>query len=134
VVTPGVNGARHILVDEDDDPRAQIAHLEARIEKLSQSLERCGKIRLVSQVAIEGGAIWLAAATLGFLGFDPVAMVAAISAVIGGIVGFGSNATTTKEFATAKKHAEAHRAELIASLDLRIVGDGGTGDRSPFSH
>jgi hypothetical protein len=125
-VSPGINGASHILIDEDESPHVRIARLEARIDELSESLERCRKIRLFSQIAVAGGAIWIVAATLGAVGFDPVAMIAAISAVIGGVVGFGSNTTTTKEVAAAIKETEALRAELIAGLDLRLVGDRGT--------
>jgi hypothetical protein len=110
------------ILDEDEDPRAEIARLETCIEELSEALERCRKIKLFSQLAIAGGAIWMAGATLGILGFDPVGMIAAIAAVIGGIVGFGSNTTTTKEAAGAMKAAEARRAELISALQLRVVG------------
>jgi hypothetical protein len=41
--------------------------------------------------------------------------------VIGGIVVFGSNTSTSKQ-AAALKAAEAHRAELIGMIDLRPVG------------
>ena len=108
--------------DQDEDPRAEIARLETRIEELSEALERCRKIRLVSQLAIVGGAAWMAGATLGILGFEPIGMIAAISAVIGGIVGFGSNTTTTKEVVGALKKADARRANLITALNLRVVG------------
>jgi hypothetical protein len=128
------NGARHFLVDEDEDPRVEIARLEAHIERLSESLGRCRKIRLFSQVAIAGGAIWIVAATLGFLAFDPIALIVAISAGIGGIFCFGSNTTTTKEVIAAMKEAEALRAGLIATLELRVVGGTDAENRPPFLH
>lgn len=111
------------LAAEDDDPHTEIARLEAHIERFGESLERCRKIRLFSQIAIVGGAIWLTAALVGLIGFDAVAMVVAISAVIGGIVGYGSNTTTARETTLAMKRAEARRAELIAGLKLGVVGN-----------
>jgi hypothetical protein len=109
---------------DDADPRDQIARLEARLEKLADAMARCRKIKLISQVAIAGGAIWMAAATIGIIGFDPVAMMAAIAAVIGGTVMYGSNTTTSQEIDAAIKDAEADRAALISGLKLRVVGEG----------
>jgi hypothetical protein len=71
--------------------------LEAQIEKLTEAIERCRKAILVSKVAIAAGGIWLLAFTLGAIRFDPMAMIAAISAVIGGTVVFGSNTSTSKQ-------------------------------------
>jgi hypothetical protein len=109
---------------DDADPRDQIARLEARLEELADAMARCRKIKLISQIAIAGGAIWMAAATIGIIGFDPVAMMAAIAAVIGGTVMYGSNTTTSQEIDAAIKDAEADRAALISGLKLRVVGEG----------
>jgi hypothetical protein len=51
----------------------------------------------------------------------------ALAAVIGGTVVCGSNTSTLKQTTTAMKAAEAHRAELISRMDLRVVGDGEAG-------
>src|ERR1700730_719248 len=109
---------------EESDPREQIARLEAHIDELAEATERCRKIILASKVAIAGGGIWMLAVVLGIVGFDPLAMVAAIAAVIGGTVMFGSNTATAREISAAVTKAEALRAELIAGLELRVVGDG----------
>jgi hypothetical protein len=109
---------------EESDPREQIAHLEARIDDLAEAIERCRKIILASKVAIAGGGIWMLAVVLGVVGFDPLAMVAAIAAVIGGTVLFGSNTATAKEISASVTEAEALRAKFIAGLELRVVGDG----------
>ena len=109
---------------EDSDPRDQIARLESRLEELAEALARCRKIKLISQIAIAGGGIWLLAVTIGVIGFDPMAMMAAISGVIGGTVMYGSNTTTSREIDAAMKEAEALRAELIGRLELRVVGEG----------
>ena len=109
---------------EEGDPREQIARLEAHIDELAEAMERCRKIILASKVAIAGGGIWMLAVVLGVVGFDPLAMVAAIAAVIGGTVMFGSNTATAKEISASVTEAEALRAKLIAGLELRVVGDG----------
>jgi hypothetical protein len=109
---------------DDGDPRDRIARLETRLEELADAMARCRKIKLVSQIAIAGGAIWMAAATIGIIGFDPVALMAAIAAVIGGTVMYGSNTTTSQEVDAAIKDAEADRAALIGGLKLRVVGEG----------
>ena len=116
---------------QDGDPRDQIARLELQLEELAEAMARCRKIKLISQIAIAGGGIWMLAATIGIVGFDPVAMLAAISGVIGGTVMYGSNTTTAREVDTAMKDAEALRARLIGSLELRLVGEA---DGSRFNH
>jgi hypothetical protein len=63
------------------------------------------------------------AVTLGAIGLDPVAMIAAIAVVIGGFVVFGSNMSTSKQAAVAIKATEALRAELISRINLRLVGE-----------
>jgi hypothetical protein len=108
---------------EEGGPREEIARLELRIEELADAMARCRKIKLISQIAIAGGGIWLLAATIGLIEFKPIAMVAAISGVIGGTVMYGSNTTTSREVDAAVKEAEVLRAELIGRLDLRVVGE-----------
>ena len=105
------------------DPRNEIARLETRLDEIADALARCRKFRLASQIAMAGGGVWLAAAIIGLAGFDPVAMMAAIAGVIGGIVMYGSNSTTAEELTAEMKDAEAKRAALIGALDLRVVGE-----------
>jgi hypothetical protein len=105
----------------DGDARHEIASLETRLEELAEALARCRKFRLASQIAMAGGGFWLVAAVIGIIGFDSVAMIAAIAGVIGGIVMYGSNSTTAEELAAEMKEAEAKRASLIGALDLRVV-------------
>ena len=108
----------------DGDLPAQISRLEGRIDGLAETLERCRKIALVSKAAIAAGAIGMAVMTLGPIRIDPMAMLAAMTAVIGGIVVFGSNRSTSEQIAAGMRAAEALRAELIGRLELRVV-DGG---------
>jgi hypothetical protein len=108
---------------EHGDPHELIARLEARIDDLAEVRERCRKIILASKVAIACGGIWMLAAVFGAVGLDPLAMVAAIAAVIGGTVVFGSNTTTASQISAAMREAEERRAALIGSLELRVVGE-----------
>ena len=107
----------------DGDLRDQIFRLEAHIEELTEVIERCRKAILISKIAIAAGGIWLLAFTLGAIGFDPVAMIGAIAAIIGGTVVFGSNTSTSKQTVAAIKAAEALRSELIGKINLRMVGE-----------
>ena len=99
----------------------EIARLELKIEDLARSLEKCSKAILVSKLAIAAGGLWALALLAGVLSPQPLSVIGAITAVIGGIVGYGSNSSTAKETLAAMKAAEALRAELIGSLDLRPV-------------
>jgi hypothetical protein len=95
--------------------------LNAKIEELTEVIERCRKITLFSKTTIAIGGIWLLALTIGIMRFDPVAMIGAIAVVIGGTVVFGSNTSTAKKTVAAVKAAEAVRAELIDKIDLSVV-------------
>ena len=108
---------------DDGDLHEQILHIEAHIEELTDIIERCRKIILISKVAIAAGGILILAIVVGALGFDPTILIGAIAAVIGGTVVFGSNTSTLKQTSADMKAAEAHRTELISRMDLRVVGD-----------
>jgi len=75
--------------------------------------------------AVAAGGILILATIIGAVGFGPTILIGAIAAVIGGTVVFGSNTSTLKQTVTDMKAAEAHRAELISRMNLRVVGDGG---------
>jgi hypothetical protein len=107
------------------DLRQEIVRLEAEIDELTGVIERSRKLGLIANIAIVAGAMWLLASTVGAISFDPVALISAIAAVIGGIVVFGSNTSTSKQAAARIKAAEARRAELIGMIDLRPVGEAG---------
>jgi hypothetical protein len=108
----------------DDDLREQIARLECQIEERAEAVARCGRIAVVSKAAIAVGGILILAMTLGAIWFDPMTIIGAIAAVIGGTVLFGSNRRTAQDFAAAMKTAEIRRAELIGRVNLRLVGEG----------
>ena len=107
----------------EDDAREEIARLEARIEELADVVESCRKVILASKAAIAAGALLILAILIGVIRFDPLSMIGALAAILGGIVLFGSNASTSKQATAALRAAEARRAELIDAMELRPVGD-----------
>ncbi len=110
----------------DDGPsgsiRHEIARLEERIEALAQSIERCRKFSLAAKSAIAAGVIWLALALTGIVAINPTGLFASLSAMIGGVVLLGSNATTWDQAETAYAAAQIARTELIGRIALREVG------------
>jgi hypothetical protein len=106
------------------DPHAEIARLEQRIEQLEARLEGCAKFAAAARFAIVFGAALLLALIFRAIPFDPLAMTGAIAAGLGGIVVLGSNKSTAQEAAAqmAQAEAEAERAALIGSIELRVVG------------
>lgn len=107
----------------EDDPTDEIAEIEARIEALAETAERCRKFILGSKIAIGGGGALLLVTILGLFGFGQVAALGSIALVLGGIVSLGSNVSTLRQTEGAISAAEARRARLIGSIDLRLVRD-----------
>jgi hypothetical protein len=107
---------------DEGDLREEIVDLEARIEELAQAIESCTKFIRISRVAIALGAILFLATIFGAIRFDPLVMISAITAMIGGVVFLGSNTSTAEQATAALKAAELRRAELIGSIDLQLVG------------
>ena len=106
----------------DDGSRDEIAQLEARIEELAAKLENCRKVSIAARVAIGAGIAIFIAGLIGIIRFDITAVLASITAVIGGFVLLGSNSSTANEVADDVAKAEAERAALIGSIRLRVVG------------
>ena len=109
---------------DEDDPREEISDLEAKIEQLAETIEHCGKLIILAKMALVFGALSLGGFMLGFLGDGPVPLVLGIIGILGGIVLLGSNMTTAETASEEMKAAEARRAELIGTMDLRIVTNG----------
>lgn len=105
----------------DGDVRDQIARIEADIEHLAKSLDQCRKAMLLAKMAIGAGGILILGYFLGAVRFDPTLMIGAIAAIIGGVVMFGSNSSTSKQTTAAMKAAETQRAKLIDMINLRTA-------------
>ena len=108
--------------DVDGDVRDRISRIEADIAQLAKTLDGCRKAMRLSKVTIGAGAIWLLGYFLGAFRFDPMLMVGAIAAIIGGVVILGSNSSTSQQTIAAMKAAETERDELIDMINPRPVG------------
>jgi ABC-type bacteriocin/lantibiotic exporter with double-glycine peptidase domain len=107
----------------DTDPHEAIERLEAQIEELAARLESCRKFILAARIAIVAGAILLAAILLGIMTFDSRLLLAAITALLAGIVVWGTNDSTAKEAVQQLAAAEAERAALIGSIELHVIAE-----------
>ena len=107
--------------DTLEDVRGEIAKLEQRIERLSDSLDRCRKIAVAAKIAIGTGLAVLAALIFGFMEPDALRLMVAAILTLGGIVLSGSNSRTADEFAAGIAEAERLRAALIGEIDLTLV-------------
>ena len=103
------------------DLHEQISRLEIQIGGLAEATERCRRIGLISKAVIAVGGIWMLAMLVGAIRLNPIALILALSFILGGIVVFGSNASTEKQIIIKIKAAETLRTELISSIKLRLV-------------
>ena len=109
--------------DSTVDPHSEIERLEESIEQLSAKLENCRKLALAARIAIALGGALLIAIVFGAIIANSTAMTGAVAAVLGGIVLLGSNASTAQNTADQLAAAEARRAELIGTIELRQVDE-----------
>jgi hypothetical protein len=107
--------------DAEHDPHEEIVRLEEHIEKLDAQIEGCRKFILTSRIATAAGGIVLFAMLFGAVRFDPGVMAAAVAALLGGFVVWGSNSSTSKEAAKELTAAEADQAALIEVINPRVI-------------
>src|SRR5215204_3150977 len=105
------------------DLHDEIAELEAKIDDLSSAAERCRKITLAAKAVMIAGGLLLLVILTGLVQFGPAALVAAITAILGGITLFGSNQSTRAEIAARIRAHEVRRAELIGGVELQSIGE-----------
>src|SRR5258705_13861884 len=102
----------------DGDVREQILALEAQIERLVEVIESCRKVILIAKAFTAVGGILTLAMTIGIVRFDPMIMIGALTAVIGGVVLFCFNWGTSQQATAAPKTAGGARAEIIGKKEL----------------
>jgi hypothetical protein len=112
-------------MEDDEDRRDAIERIEAQIDELAAKVESCRKFIVVGRLAVAGGAILLVALLLGVVTFDPRLLLAALTALLAGIVVWGSNRSTAHEAAAELAEAEAERTALIGALELHPVAERG---------
>ena len=105
----------------EENPSDEILRIEAQLEELAETAERCRKIILVSKAAIAVGVALPLLMMLGLFGSSQVA-IGSIAAVLGGIVSLGSNTSTLQQTTAAISAAEKLRSDLIGTIDFRVVG------------
>lgn len=105
----------------EPDEEQPIARLEAEIELAARTIEWCRKFIIISKMMMTAGALWLAAIVFGIEPFSPLSLIAAITIVIGGIVGFGTNRSTAERAVQRLDNAEQLRLRLIDRLGLQQV-------------
>lgn len=111
------------MMDDDGNLREQIARLEAQAESLAEVVERCTKIMAFSRIVIAIGLAALLALLFRLIRSDPLAVIAALTATLGGIVAYGSNASTARQARAGIAAAEEMRRQLIGRINLRVVTD-----------
>ena len=121
-------------MDDDGDLHEQILHIEAHIEELTDIIETCRKILLISIVAIAAGGILILAIVVGALGFDATILIGAIATVIGGTVVFGSNTSTLKQTVTDMKAAVGTQGRVDQQLDTPRKLRGRERNRAALRH
>jgi hypothetical protein len=107
---------------EIDDPREEIARLEAVIEEAAEAAERCRKFILAGKLSTALGVVWMLAAAAGPLA-GLASLAGATAALLGGIVVFGSNTMTARQIAARIQAAEDARTQLIDRIALRPIAD-----------
>ena len=82
---------------DEDNPTDEISRIEAQLEKLAESSDRCRKIVLVSKAAIAIGVALLLFMMLGLFESNEVAAIGSVAAVLGGIVSLSTRPTRVTE-------------------------------------
>jgi hypothetical protein len=108
--------------DPGEDPRDEIARLEAQIEEAAEAAARCRKFILAGKLSIAIGGVWLLGIAFGPLS-GPASLAGATAALLGGIVAFGSNTMTARQIAARIQAAEQTRAQFIDSIAPRPIAD-----------
>ena len=101
---------------DEADARDEIVRLEALIEALTAEIENCRKLTLLARLAMAVGGVLIVVTAIGLIDSATTA-IAAIAALIGGIVLFGSNNSTLASGNTSVKvSAKVRRLSSMSRL------------------
>ena len=101
----------------------RIAKLEDEIIDLADRAENCRKVMIAARFGMIGGAVALALFILGILRFDGIIFVVAVTAILVGIVTYGSNQSTRNQLLREIAERKAARDALIDMIGPRNVPD-----------
>jgi len=118
----------------ENDLSEQVSRLEDRIKQLSAAIETCRKLEFASKIVLAVGAVLVLSLLLGIIRVEPLAIVTAIAALVGGTVLFGSNASTWTQATTDLKLAETQINELIDGADLRVATEQPASEQHALKH
>ncbi|HEY0569814.1 MAG TPA: hypothetical protein VGD13_17045 [Xanthobacteraceae bacterium] len=105
----------------NEDLQDQVSRLEDKIDELAAAIEKCRRYDVAAKIMLAGGAAIVVSLVLGLIRPEPLAIVSALAALVGGTVLFGSNASTWTATAAELKTAETRMTDLIDSADLRLI-------------
>jgi len=112
-----------------DDVSERIARLEAEIIDLADQAENCRKVMIAARFGMIGGAVALALFVTGLLRFDGMVFVVAVTAILVGIVSYGSNKSTREQLLAGIAERRAARDALIDMIGPSTVTDSRNGPR-----
>lgn len=99
----------------------EIAEIEALIEHVAETVERCRKISLGARALTAAGGLAILLAMFATVAINPTLLIGGIAAAIGGFVLMGSNRTTREQHENLLRELEDKRRALIDGLALRRV-------------
>ena len=106
------------MTEPDDHSAERIEALETHIEELREKIARSQRLATAGWVAALAGALALVALIVGLVLFTPARVLAALAAMIGGVVLTGSSASSTAELERSLAQAERERDSAIDALGL----------------
>lgn len=112
----------------------RIERIEEEIIDLSDRAENCRKVMLAARIGMIGGAAALAAFVFGILRFDGLVFVVAVTAILVGIVTYGSNKSTREQLLAKIVELKGVRAAMIDSLRMDTVTPVPPRPRLPNGH
>lgn len=115
------------FADDGDAPdanqdfvQAEIDRLEARMDELRDRIESCRKAILLSRAGVLVAGALLALALFGVVRSTPLLLLA-MAGVMAGLVGAGSNQTTSQQAHADLATSRAERDALIDGLAPRVL-------------